>query len=343
MAILFFELLQVALGTRDKLSRVSSDVQWKNLLEESFRQAITGVMLCGIDKLPKEQKPSIDLLLEWIGETQIIEETAKLHQQRTRELSAMFHAVGFRSCVLKGMAIARYYPQPLRRQCGDIDLWTFGRRRDVMLWLRSQYEIGHLVWHNVGVKVFEDVPVEVHFHPAWVYNPFRNYRLQYWFKKMAERKCEEDGLNVMSVEFDAVFSLVHTYRHFLVEGVGLRHIVDYFYILERLHTENTEITEILTTLRRFGMMKFAGAMMYVMKRACGAHNDILLCKPNEKEGKFLLEEIMAAGNFGHDRIGAELKTNSLRRYAVMIMHYPGDVVWMIPWKIWHKCWRVANK
>ena len=120
-----------------------SDAFWGELFEESFRQAITGVLLSGIERLPQEQRPPIDLLLEWIGEVQVTEAINKLHQNRARELTAKFLSVGFRSCVLKGVGTGLLYPHPLRRQCGDIDIWVGGCRKDVMAWLRKQCEIGH--------------------------------------------------------------------------------------------------------------------------------------------------------------------------------------------------------
>ena len=371
---LFFELLQVSLGTREKLSRVPSDALWGELFEESFRQAITGVMFSGIEGLPKEQKPTVDLLLEWIGETQIIEETTKMHQQRARELTECFLNAGFRSCVLKGVGTGLLYPHPLRRQCGDIDIWVDGRRKDVMAWLRTQCEIGHREWHHVEAKLFEDVDVEVHFYPIWLYNPFYNRRLQRWFRKrkkdqMKERDHEshesfELGFGYPTAEFNVVYSLVHTFHHLMDEGVGLRHVIDYFYIIRKFHTEskghtdstesteNKENTEIVAALQRFGLMRFLGAMMYVMKEACGMASEYLLCKPDEKAGKFLLDEIMLAGNFGHydarivrpeDESFLHRNIRKFRRQLRFLKYYPAEVLCAPLWKTWHWCWRFMHK
>lgn len=48
---LFVELLQVALGRREGLSRVPSAAEWEALYEEAGKQAIVGVMLCGLERL----------------------------------------------------------------------------------------------------------------------------------------------------------------------------------------------------------------------------------------------------------------------------------------------------
>lgn len=362
MALPFLELLQVSLGTRDRLSQVPSDAQWETLFEESSRQAVTGVLLSGIERLPQEQRPPIDLLLEWIGEVLITEETNKLHQKRARELTAKFLGFGFRSCVLKGVGTGLLYPQPLRRQCGDIDIWVGGRRKDVMAWLRSQCEIGHREWHHAEAMLFEDVSVEVHFHPIWLYNPWYNRRLQRWFReKKAEQmvgnnefhEFHELGFNYPTAEFNVVYSLVHTFHHLMDEGVGMRQVVDYYYVVRKLKTDSGElkIKEAAETIQSIGLNKFLGAMMYVLKEACGAAEGMLLCKPNDKAGKYLLEEIMLAGNFGQyderivrpeDEGLVHRNVRKFRRQLRFLKYYPGEVLCAPLWKTWHWCWRLCH-
>ena len=338
---LFLELLQVSLGARDALSRAPSAVEWQEVLFEAQRQAIVGVLTSGIERLPIEQRPEKAFLLEWIGIEQMVKSFGRLNQERTKELQDIFSEAGYETCVLKGIAHARYYTEPLRRQCGDIDIWTNGRRADVMNWLKSHYVIGHQVWHNVAVNVFNDVLVEVHFHPACVYHPIHNWRIQDWFNsQFKEKMVSDEGIRIMPVEFDIVFSLVHSYRHLLAEGVGLRHVVDYYYILKNY---NERSGYIWNQLHRFGLRKYAGAMMWVLQNVFGMPSEYLICNPDEKEGLFLLQEIMSAGNFGHQRKGKPLPVNSFRRYWIMVRHYPSDVLWMIPWKIWHLCWRMCNR
>lgn len=352
---LFFELLKVALGTQDRLSRVPTGKEWMALYDEAERQAVVGVLLGGLERLPEEQLPPLEVKLQWIGMVQMMEAEYRQHVERSRELAEKVRAVGFENCVLKGVAMARYYPEPSRRQCGDIDLWTFGRRKDVMKWLRSQYEIGHNVWHNVGVEVFEDVPVEIHFHPGWLWNPFHNKRLQSFFDheshtlelcSLATSGTQElhessMGFKVPRLEFDAVFSLVHTYRHLIAGGVGLRHVVDYFYVLRQLQTASDILHQTSSILHQLGMLKFAGAVMWILKEVCGMSDEELLCEPNEKEGRFLLREIERGGNFG--QFSEENNERGLvKQLVTMLPHYPNEILWVLPWKGWHKLWRMVN-
>ena len=218
--------------------------------------------------------------------------------------------------------------------------------------------------------------MEVHLYPIWLYNPWYNRRLQRWFKeqKPAQMVERETGFGYPSVEFNAVYSLVHTFHHLMDEGVGLRHVIDYYYILKNLHIDNrihtgelestvsnsehklpsmnhklsSNKSEIMGTIQHLGMERFAEAMMYVMKVACGMDSEYLLCKPDEKAGKFLLDEIMLAGNFGHfdarvvipeDESFLHRNIRKFRRQLRFLKYYPGEVLCAPIWKTWHWCWR----
>lgn len=339
MQNLFIELLRVSLGTREQLSRLYSIHEWEESFHEAQRQAIAGIFVDGLDRLPKEQLPPKSILIQWVGLSQLLSGAYSLHCKRSSEIVSIVAKEGFRSCIIKGISVAHYYPNPERRQFGDIDLWVDGRRKDVMKWLKK-YPIEHSVWHNVGVAIFKDVPVEIHFHPGWLYNPIRNIRLQKWFNEKIEHFFYTDsGLSITtpSNTFNAVYSLLHSFRHLMSEGIGMRHIVDFYYLVKVLTEEEKIETTIL--IQRFGLRRFAGGMMWILRYICGLTSSSLLIEPNEKEGRLLFEDVMGGGNFGHYRLNHH---GLAKRMRVMIAHYPGEVLWIVPWKIWHNCWRFLH-
>ena len=217
------------------MSRIPFDKEWIGLLSEAKRQAVVGVLTDGLAKLPQEQRPRPEIILQWLGLAQITEDTYMLHVERAKELTKRFAERGFKTCVLKGIGTAQCYPNPARRQCGDIDLWVDGSEKELLEWLRSQCKVGKLSWLHADAGFFEDVQVEVHFHPSWLYSPISNKRLQHWFErnKDAQMVVNRDlGIAYSSVRFNAVFSLVHAFHHLMEEGVGMRHVIDYYYILK---------------------------------------------------------------------------------------------------------------
>ena len=129
MMSLFVELIQIALGTRTVLSRLPSENDWQQIYEIAVKQSLVGVVLSGIEVIrAKNAELSVPkmLLLQWIGEVQMIEQQNKKLNEAAGCLTSIFKNGGLRSCVLKGQGVARLYDGSLslRRQPGDIDLWV---------------------------------------------------------------------------------------------------------------------------------------------------------------------------------------------------------------------------
>lgn len=343
MQDLFIELVQVSLGTRNHLSRIPDGSEWGLLFVEAQRQAILGIITEGLERLPQEQFPPKGLLLRWIGLSQINENIYKLHAERAVALTELFNKSGIKSCVLKGIGLAQFYPTPSRRQCGDIDLWVDGKCKDVLKNLRCEYAVDHIYWHHLDAKIFNDVETEIHYHPCWMYNPFYNNRLQRWFEYEKDAQMVIDkglGFAYPTVCFNAIYALVHLYHHLIEEGIGIRHIIDYYYILQALPKRDKSVVK--ENLNRIGLSRLAMAVMWTLEGVCGMSEEKLICDPDEKEGRFLLDEITRGGNFGHYRKDGR-KRNSATRIFALLPHYPSEVLWVLPWKIWHNGWRVLHR
>ena len=193
----------------------------------------------------------------------------------------------------------------------------------------------------MGISVFDDISVEVHFHPAWLYNPIFNFRLQKFFnEEFKERSFDKQlGVYLMPIEFDAVLSLAHMFRHLLAEGIRFRHVIDFYFIVRRLRLCAIDVDRIGNVIKSVGLDKFCGALMWVLHEACGMPRALLLCETRSREGLFLLKELLSAGSFRYHK----MKANSIRRYIIMGKHFPRHVMWMIPWKVWHRGWMAFNK
>ena len=225
----------------------------------------------------------------------------------------------------------------------EILIWVNADRKELLRFLKSLYVVEHVFYHHVEARVFDDVETEIHYRPGWMYNPFKNRRLQKWFECEKEGQMvvrEEFGFAFPTVRFNAVYAMVHLYHHLIEEGVGIRHVVDYFYILKALPVQDKEC--VVELIKRYGLLKLASAVMWVLQEVCGMASEYLLCEPNEKEGRFLQDEIMRGGDFGHYRTDKR-RRNSAARMLALLPHYPSEVLWVVPWKLWHKGWRMLNK
>ena len=318
------------------------------------KQSLTSVLIEGVNKI-KNDNPEVSLnqglVLEWIGVGLQTEAYNKVQNRRSKELYDLFKWKGYRSVVLKGQGTALYYPHPEHRACGDIDLWVEGDREAILDFIRKQgYQVDSIDIKHAEIRFFDDVPVEIHFLPSWMYCPTTNRHLQRFFAWEADKQFgsfdERIGFAHTTINFDLVYSMVHIYRHIFSEGIGLRQLVDYYYILQCSTEELRQ--QSFSVLKSLRMASFAGGVMWILCECFGMKEEYKLCSLNERNGQFLLSEIMIAGNFGHsDERTKQVSKNKkfmrglvqLGRNLRFVSYYPIEVLWSPFWKLWHWGWR----
>lgn len=354
MEILFFKLLRFSLGLENTFSDVLSGYEWREVYKLCVKHSLTGIIFLGIERLSMEQMPPKALLFQWYGMTEKIKVLNNIQNKRCGELTRIFNNAGFRNCVLKGQGISLLYPKPQYRQCGDIDMWVEGNRDDIIDFVRGYgVNIKSIDVQHSEMDFFEDVPVEIHFRPSYSFNYFFSKRLETWTKSMEDSQFSNFdssvGFTHPNIDFNLVFSLMHIYRHQFSAGIGLRQLIDYFYILKGSNA--TQRQKAYTCIGYFGMRKFTGAVMYVLKNVLNVGDSLLLCPANTRYGKFLLDEIMTAGNFGQydKRINHIDKQKKFKRGIVQfkrnwrfVQYYPQEVLLSPFWKLWHWGWRKSK-
>lgn len=354
METFFFKLLRFSLGLEQSFDEDLSDKEWRELYKLCIKHSLAGIVFQGIERLPKEQIPGKVLLFQWYGVVEKIKALNKIQNQRCAELTRKLNTAGYRTCVLKGQGTSLLYPKPLYRQCGDIDMWVEGNRDNIIDFARKEgVKIRSIDVQHSEMDFFEDVPVEIHFQPSYSFNYFIAKRLEKWTQSMADTQFrnfdDSVGFAHPNINFNLVFSLMHIYRHQFSEGIGLRQLIDYFYILNGSNMSQRQ--KAYTSICSLGMCKFAGAVMYVLKIVLNIDDSLLLCPTNPRYGKFLLDEIMIAGNFGQydNRICHIEKQKRFKRGIAQFernwkfaQYYPQEVLWSPFWKLWHWGWRKCN-
>ena len=107
------------------------------------------------------------------------------------------------------------------------------------------------------------------------------------------------------------------------------------------------LDEVQKELKEFGLSKFAGAIMYIMQEVFGMPASRLIVPPNEKYGKFVLNEVLEAGNFGkHDERNhfgrSKLGHNLQRVYRDirLVRYFPAEAMSEPFFRVWHFVWRL---
>ena len=361
-----FLFLNYCLGKKVDMSMVVAKIDWRQLYTFASRQALLGFCFDGINRLGQEYPDELkqnpigrNLLMTWMGAAQ------QIHRQNMKvnavagKLYSKFREDGLRCCILKGQGNALMYPNPYSHTPGDIDVWVNARREDIAEYAKTHFEIGDDIrFHHLETS-FDGVPVELHFFPGIMNNPIYNARLQKWFKRNADLQCSNvvslpDGIGEIAIPttaFNVVYQLTHLYHHFFDEGIGMRQIIDYYYVVN-----NDELLAIKDTLQRelkyLGLWKFTGAVMYVLHEALGLSEEKMIAPMDEKRGKLLLAEILNGGNFGQyfTKYGHFTQQGMATKYFLKIwrnMHfvryYPAEALSEPIFRTWHFFWRMKNK
>ena len=440
---IFFDFLRFCIGSAKEIPGSLKEVDWKELYAIAKKQCLVGVLFDGIKKLPAEHVGmKKELLLQWMAESQMLEKANVRLNDAAIQVSEWFRKKGFRTCILKGQGNALLFPNPCSRTPGDIDIWVEGGDKRVISFVRSISPHEKACYHHIEFPSYKGVEVEVHYRPSFLLCFWHNRKLQKYYERVKEEQFshrvmlgEQGEIAIPMVEFNLIFQLTHIFSHLMNEGIGLRQLVDYYFVLcdfYKVYQKTSKITPSLFTikegstshpdpltlrgeggnrptrcseplrskdggpskvspdsagwdrrdaigdmtsatastdssataarssstaidrvqeeLKELGLWKFAGGIMYIMQEVFGMPASRLIVPPNEKYGRFVLNEVLEAGNFGrHDarnRFGRSQLGHNLQRVyrdIRLVKYFPGEALCEPLFRTWHFFWRMKNK
>lgn len=364
---MIFDFLKYCLDRKENMSRVIAGMNWHELYSFASKQALLGLCFDGIERLGEEYPEELkqnpigrELLMIWMSKAQQIRRQNMKVNAVAGKLFAMLRVDGMRCCVLKGQGNALMYPNPYSRTPGDIDVWIDASRERIMEYAQKKFELGDDIRLQHLETSLDGVPVELHFFPCSMNNPIYHARLQKWFRRNADLQCSHivglpDGagdITIPTTAFNVVYQLTHLYHHFFDEGIGMRQIIDYYYVVSMLNVNCEMLTWLPKELKYLGLWKFAGAVMYVLHEALGLSEEKMIAPMDEKRGKLLLAEILEGGNFGRHftKYGHFTQQGMAKKYFLKIwrnMHfvryYPAEALCEPLFRTWHFFWRMKNK
>ena len=454
---IFIDFLRFCIGSVKEIPGSLKEADWQELYAIAKKQCLVGILFDGIKKLPAEHVGmKKELLLQWMAESQMLENANVRLNDAAIQVSEWFRKKGFRTCILKGQGNALMYPNPYSRTPGDIDIWVEGGDKRVISFVRSISPHEKACYHHIEFPSYKGIEVEVHYRPSFLLCFWHNRKLQKYYERMKEEQFshrvmlgEQGEIAIPTVEFNIIFQLTHIFSHLMNEGIGLRQLVDYYYVLcdfykvyqifsnpsvslskgsstfspspssmvftppsvppfpggrnlrsgdvtapsrcsEPLRSKDggpkrsspdcagwdrrdaigdmtsvtaftdssataarsssTAIDRVQEELKELGLWKFAGGIMYIMQEVFGMPASRLIVPPNEKYGKFVLNEVLEAGNFGkHDarnRFGRLKLGHNLQRVyrdIRLVKFFPAEALCEPLFRTWHFFWRLKYK
>ena len=353
---IFFDFLRFCIGSDSEIPSSLKEVDWKELYAIAKKQCLVGILFDGIKKLPAEHVGmEKELLLHWMAESQMLEKANVWQNDAAIQVSEWFRKKGFRTCILKGQGNALLYPNGLHRTPGDIDIWVEGGDKRVISFVRSIAPHEKACYHHIEFPSYKDVEVEVHYRPSFLLYFWHNRKLQEYYERVKEQQFshrvmlgKQGEIAIPTTEFNLIFQLTHVFSHLMNEGIGLRQLLDYYFVL--LHADIKDLAELQRNLKHIGLWKFAGAIMYIMHEVFGMPESRLIVSPNEKYGKFILNEVLEAGNFGkydeRNRFGKSQLGHNLQRVyrdIRLVRYFPMEALSEPLFRTWHFFWRLRHK
>lgn len=344
---IYYKFIQFALGTYEGKEFLDGSAlngfDWQRFYDFAKKQTLVGIIMEGISRLPKAVAPKQGLLMNWFMMSQNISRKNLMLNEATVGVYNRVKAAGYDCCILKGQANAAMYANPAARTPGDVDMWVDASREEIrqlaQTLAKENGRIDEESYNHIALTT-NDISVELHYTPGFMANFTYNRRLQQWFRESIDTQCrnmialpdEAGKVAAPTADFNAVYQLYHLYHHYFYEGVGLRQVVDYYYVILNfelgvlncrlrdeelknceLESQNSKLNnsksakptiqksklKTQNSLTRLGLWHFAGAMMYVLHEVLGLPEEKMIAPMDKKRGEMLLNDILCGGNFGH--------------------------------------------
>lgn len=285
MTDLYYRFIQFSLGLYKGTEFLDGTelkgFDWGAFYEFAKEQTLIGVVFEGVQKLPKETAPHLQLLMSWFAFSRKILQRNEVLDRATVALYNKVRDAGYPCCILKGQGNAVMYPNPSARTPGDVDIWVNAGRVEIRALAHSLVkntngQVEDESFNHIGLTI-NGVTVELHSTPGFMANFVFNRRLQKWLRRNGDAQCGNmvelvhgDGaVAVPTPSFNCVYQLYHLYHHYFYEGVGLRQVVDYFFVVRKWNVDCEKLSSLQRELKLLGLWRFAEAVMFVLHQVMG--------------------------------------------------------------------------
>ena len=287
-------------------------VDWNEVYRLAEEQSVIGLVLAGIERA--NVKPPQVLLLQWIGEIQILEQQNKAMNLFIAELIEKLQEAGIYTLLVKGQGVALCYEKPLWRVCGDVDLYlndsNYKKAKKTLLPLASFVEEEKKPLRHLAITIDSWV-VELHgsLRSKWLprsvnkmidqahYNTFYSGEVRAW-----------DNNNTIvylpAPQNDILYVFAHFLEHFFVGGVGLRQICDWCRLLWSYRGE-IDRTLLERSLKDGGLLSEWKTFAALAVDYLGMPSEAMPLYDPDKQWKNkatkALSIVMKSGNLGHNK------------------------------------------
>lgn len=307
-----FSLLRTAMwGTRPEIPEGFAD--WAKVAKLAKSQSVLGVagdVMLSDERISSAMSPELKAKIKTFIMANMMTH-GKLNSVLGRVVNEL-SAAGIPSVLLKGQGLAQYYLKPELRQCGDIDLYIglekYDASYDVLKPLadriddRKSLEVGKHYDLHIG-----KVAVEIHRYT----DTYPTSRLDRIYQDVS-LKGLKDGLVAMEISgsrintpsdvYNAFYVFSHLFHHFLINGLGARHLTDWMLFLRErgAHIDRADLKDILVSLDMLMPWQAFGCVL-VTYLGMPAEEFPFYDASRQWMAEKIIRRILEEGNFGKER------------------------------------------
>lgn len=308
----FFALVRAGLWSDGNLDiRIDGTTDWQEVYRLATEQSVLGLVLAGLEY--SDIKPPKVLLLQWIGEVQIIEQRNKAMNDFVAKLIEKLRKEDVYAILVKGQGIAQCYERPLLRACGDVDLFlsedNYKKATIVLTPLASTIEKENLYEKHIGI-VIDSWMVELHGNlHAGISSRMDNgideaQRDVFYGGQVRSWLNDRTQVFLPGVDEDVIFIFTHILKHFFKGGIGLRQVCDMCRLLQS-YNEKIKVNLLEERLRRMGIISEWKAFAALAVNFLGLAAKVMPLYSNEKcwdrKAERILDIMFETGNMGHNK------------------------------------------
>lgn len=306
----FFALVRAGLWSDGNQEiRIHGTTDWNEVYQLAQEQSVQGLVLAGLEH--SDIKPPKELLLQWIGEVQMIEQRNRAMNVYIAELIEEMRYAGIYTLLVKGQGIAQCYERPLWRSSGDVDLFlspdNYNKAKEFLMpmgeitepeeaakkhlamdigqWAVELHGTLHSGLSSRIDRVMDDVQNDV----------FYGGDVRSWMNGHTQ-------VFLPGVDCDVVYIFVHILQHFFKGGIGIRQICDWCRFLW-VYRDSINKKSLEQRLRKMKIMSEWKAFAWLAVEYLGMPVEAMpfYDKRFFSKGYQIMVFVVEVGNFGHNR------------------------------------------
>ncbi len=281
LASTLLQLLHIAIN--GQACPIADNVDWPKVMNLAQVQGVRGLIYEALELLNQNRAacicfPSQTSLVECYAQTLFVEKKITQHVELAKNVVELWKRHGIKTIVFKGLAHSRYYPKPEHREFGDFDCYLIDAHGD------CAYKQGNEIARRNGLTVEDDW--YKHSHITYKKLTIENHQFftsvrhggadkalhQYLVEAIKDGrslgKLNGTDIYVLPIEAEGLFMLYHSLTHFLVEGINLRHFVDWACWM-KANQDKVKWEEFYSLCKRFKLDGFVDVLNTIVVKYLG--------------------------------------------------------------------------